>query len=145
MSYTADVREGVQWKTRAEDGSAGAPKLALRLVEPVPLAGSQDSLILVAPRILYDGGRLLAEAEVVASHLHPVQILLARSDAQKLGIATGDQVTISVNGTSIELPAQISRTATEGVALVPRNLAGRPAETLLGPSALFAAVKVEKK
>lgn len=140
MSYTADVREGVQWPTLAEDESN---KLKLRFVAPAPVEKG-DGLTLVAPRFLYDGGRLLAEAEVVAAHLHRPQALLSKADAQKLGVGNGDMVTLSQNGTSVALPVQVNRKLSEGIVVVPRNLAGRLAEKLVGVSGLYTTVKVEK-
>jgi hypothetical protein len=59
-------------------------------------------------------------------------------------LTSGDTVTISGNGTSLDLPVQVNRTLTEGVAVLPRNLAGRPAERLVGPGGLYARVKIEK-
>jgi NADH-quinone oxidoreductase subunit G len=143
MSFTADVREGVQWATLAEAGAA-ASKLTLRFIKPAPVEQTETGLTLVAPRFLYDGGRLLAEAEVVKVHIHTPEILLSRTDAQKLGVASGDTVTVSQNGAVVTLPVKIDRSAHEGVALVPRNLAGHPAEKLVGPEGLYTTVKVEK-
>ena len=57
---------------------------------------------------------------------------------------SADTVTLSQNGTSLVLPVQVSRMVSEGVAVLPRNLAKRPAEKLVGPSGLYATVKVEK-
>ncbi len=141
MSYTADVREGVQWRTLAEHVSARVP---LRFIAPMDPNGANQDLTLVAPRFLYDNGRLFAEAELMQPHIHPPQVLLSRADAQKLGLTSGDTVTISQNGASVALPVQVNRLVGEGMALVPRNLAGRPAEKLLGPRALYGRVKVEK-
>ena len=141
MSFTADVREGVQWPTVAEDESA---KVQLRFVEPTALPESEDGLTLVAPRFLYDAGRLLAEAEIVQPRLAKSELLLAKADAQRLGLVNGDSVTISQNGTAVALPVRINRTLSEGVAIVPRNLAGRPAEQLIGPGGVYTTVQVEK-
>ena len=142
MSYTADVREGIQWPTVAEDESA--PKIPLRFIEPAKASSQEPGLMLVAPRMLYDGGRLLAEAEVVTAHILQPQVMLSRRDAQKLGLSNGDQVTVSQNGTSVTVPVQVNRTVSEGMAIMPRNLAGRPAEKLLGPNGLYSTVKLEK-
>jgi predicted molibdopterin-dependent oxidoreductase YjgC len=144
MSFTADVREGVQWPTLAEGAPDPAAKLKLRFIAPVDPATADEGLTLVAPRILYDGGRLLAEAEVVKAHLGQPQIGLSRPDAERLGLTSGDTVTISGNGTSLDLPVQVKRTLTEGVAVLPRNLVGRPAEKLVGPGGLYAKIKIEK-
>jgi NADH-quinone oxidoreductase subunit G len=142
MSYTADVREGVQWVSRAEDESA---RLPLRFLVPTAPAGKEPDLTLVAPRFLYDDGRLFGEAELMQPHIHPPQVLISRDDARKLGLANGETVTVSQNGASVALPVQISRSVSEGLVLVPRNLAGRPAEKLLGTGGLAAPVKVEKR
>jgi NADH-quinone oxidoreductase subunit G len=141
MSFTAEVREGLQWSTLTENTT----KVPLNVIPPTIPAKASDDLTLVAPRILYDAGRLLAEAEVVQAHITPPQISLSRPDAKKLGLATGDLVTVSQNGVSVDVPVQVNRMLEQGVALLPRNLAGRPAEKLVGPTGLFANVKVEKK
>ena len=45
MSYTADVREGIQWPTVAEDESA--PKIPLRFIEPAKASRQEPGLMLV--------------------------------------------------------------------------------------------------
>ncbi len=140
MSFTADVREGVQWPSLAEQAGATVP---LRYLEPAA-APAVAGLTLVAPRVLYDGGRLLAESEVVRAHLEPPVIRLSRADAKALGVAAGDSVTVAGDGTAVTLPVQIERTLAAGVALIPRNLAGKPAEKLIGPGGLYTTVTVEK-
>jgi predicted molibdopterin-dependent oxidoreductase YjgC len=144
MSFTTDVREGVQWPSLAEDDSKDAPKLALRFIEPVAVGSESYGFTLVAPRFLYDGGRLLAEAQVVEAHIHSPKILLSRPDAQQLGVVDGNEVTISQNGTSLALPVKVDRMLAEGMVMIPRNVADRPAEKLVGPDGLFATVKIEK-
>jgi NADH-quinone oxidoreductase subunit G len=142
MSFTASVREGVQWSTLAEHSDAQIP---LRFIAPVAPAGEASGLTLVAPRFLYDDGRLLAEADLIQPHIQSPQLLLSRSDAQRLGVANGDTVTVAQNGTSLALPVQVNRMVNEGVVLLARNLAGRPAETLLGPGASHGIVEIQKK
>ncbi|MBI1877454.1 MAG: molybdopterin-dependent oxidoreductase, partial [Chloroflexi bacterium] len=141
MSFTADVREGVQWDSLAEHESTILP---LRFIPPAAPADSDKGLTLAAPRFLYDDGRLLAEAELIHPHIHQPQALISRAHAQKLGLAKGDTVTVSQNGASLTLPVQVNRMVSEGTVLVARNLAGRPAEKLLGPGGLCGPVKVEK-
>jgi predicted molibdopterin-dependent oxidoreductase YjgC len=141
MSFTADVREGVQWPTLAENSAARVP---FRAVQPAAIGDTADGITMVAARLLYDDSRLLAEAEVVQPHIHRPKIMLSRPDAEKLGVSGGDTVTVSQNGTSLALPVQVNRMLSEGVALVPRNLEGRPAEKLMGGNGVFTTVKVEK-
>jgi predicted molibdopterin-dependent oxidoreductase YjgC len=145
MSFTADVHEGVQWASLAERQGEQAAKLPLRFIEPAaPATGTEGEITLVAPRLLYDGGRLLAESEVVESRINKPKALLSRADAGKLGLKTGDMLTLSQNGSSVALPVQINRLVSEGVVIVARNLEGRPAEKLVGPTGLYTKVKLEK-
>jgi anaerobic selenocysteine-containing dehydrogenase len=52
------------------------------------------------------------------------EVELARADAQRLGVASGDTVRVSHNGTSVELRAHVSRLLPEGVVRVAREHAG---------------------
>lgn len=140
MSFTADVREGIQWQTLAESET----QVPLRFIAPEPVEKTSEGLTLVAPRFLYDGGRLLAEAEIVQPRLAKPEVLLSRPDAERLGVSSGDYVTLSQNGTSISLPVQINRKMSQGVALLPRNLAGHPAEKLVGVDRAYTTVTIKK-
>ncbi len=141
MSFTADIREGVQWPTLAE----GDASLPLRFVAPAdPPAADDGDFILAAPRVLYDAGRLLAEAELVYPRLHRPEVVLSAADAARLGVQTGDTVTVRRGDVSVSLPVRVDRKLETGIVLVARNLEGRPAEKLLGPAGLVAAVQVEK-
>ena len=85
-----------------------------------------------------------AEAEVVAPRLIKVAVILSRPDAEKLGVAEGGIVTISANGATVDVPVHVNRRFIEGVAVLPRNLAGRPAEKLVVPDGLYTTVQIEK-
>jgi predicted molibdopterin-dependent oxidoreductase YjgC len=129
MSFTTDNREGVQWPSLAETDPA--VKIPLRFIAPADPPAPGNGLTLVAPRVLYDDGRLLAEAEVVKAYIVSPHLELSKPDAARLGITDGDQVTVSANnGVKIDLPARVNKMLDEGVVVVPRNLAGRPAEKL---------------
>ena len=143
MSYTADVREGVQWPTLLE--SMPAVELPLRFVAPAPPEPVGAGMVVLAtPRLLYDDGRLLAEAELMQPHLHQPQVLLAPAEAERLGVTNGDRVTVARNGAAVELPVQVNRRLSAGVALIARNLTGRPAEKLTGTGQTYAVVTIEK-
>jgi len=143
MSFTADVREGLQWPTLAEEEPETSGKIALRFMPPAG-PDESDGLTLVAPRMLYDAGRLFAEAELMQPHIQPSRLMLSRPDASRLGIGNGDMVTISRNGASLTLPVQVNRHVAEGTVLLPRNLEGYPVEQLVGPGGLYTTVRVEK-
>jgi predicted molibdopterin-dependent oxidoreductase YjgC len=145
MSFTADVREGLQWTTQAEADSDTVPKVELRLIAPAKLPQVTDELTMVASRVLYDAGRLLAETDVVMAHISQPQISLSRSDAEKLGLADGDPVTVSQSDTVVELPVRVDRLLDEGMAVLPRNLSNHPAEKLVGTGGLCGTVRIRKK
>jgi NADH-quinone oxidoreductase subunit G len=52
------------------------------------------------------------------------EVTLNRDDAERQGIRTGDRVTLSHNGTSIDLRARLSRSVRSGVALVAKEHSG---------------------
>lgn len=132
-SFTADVREGLQWHSQAEAEDA---KLSVEFVEPA--VDVPDGMVLVAPRVLYDGGTLIAQAEVVSSHIQQPHVVMSRKDAKRLEISNGEVVSLGVPGVSVNLPVQLNGLVPEGVVLVPRNLNGYPAEKLLGSKRLVS-------
>jgi NADH-quinone oxidoreductase subunit G len=142
MSFTAAAREGVQWPTLLE--SMPAVELPVRFVAPAEPEPVGEGVMLATPRLLYDDGRLLAEAELMQPHVHLPQILLAPADADRLGVTGGDRVSVARNDVSIELPAQVNRQLSAGVVLIARNLAGRPAEKLTGTGQTHAVVTIKK-
>ncbi len=142
MSFQAEVREGTQWATQAEHEAA---ILELGWIDPPGIEASQTGFALVAPRVLYDGGTLLGQAEILGTRLVRPYVALARTDAQALGISNGDSVLVSTNGTSVTLPAYVNSLVPQGVVAIPRNLGGRPAESLLGEGRTFGQVQMTKK
>jgi formate dehydrogenase major subunit len=143
MSFTADVREGLQWPTLAED-EAG-PTIPLRFIAPVEPPRTTEGLTLAAPRMLYDGGRLLAETALLENRLQTPHLRLSRADANRLGVSSGEAVTVSQNGHAVTVPVRIDRQVNEGIVLLPRNLAARPAEKLVGPGGVHTTVEVKKR
>lgn len=142
MSFTADVREGLQWASLAEDSNH---QFTLTFVEPAPLSSANgDTLILVAPRVMYDGGVLLAESEIVTNHIHQPVLKISPSEAARLGIQDGDQVALSSETGSVNLPMTIDDTIPAGVVMLPRNLQGCPAERLLNGTGAMTSVQVTK-
>ena len=133
-SFQAEVREGIQWPTLAENE---ATILDLTWLDPPDPPASEGSLTLVAPRVLYDGGTLLGQAEILGTRLVQPHLAIVRADALALGVSDGDTVSVAVNGDSVTLPARVDGVVTEGVVSIPRNLPGGPAEKLLGDGCVF--------
>jgi NADH-quinone oxidoreductase subunit G len=149
MSYQAESHEGLQWPTLAEEVTH---TFVLRWEEPpdpaavVPHAfGGGDGLTLVAPRVLYDAGNLLSHSHMVNAHLTPAHVALSHDDADALGLADGNPVSVVVCGREMALPCRIRGRGEvpPGVAIVPRNLAGHPAEVLLGEGQLLGAASLK--
>ena len=99
-------------------GYTGAP--AHVEVPPVPEpaeAPAGDGLQVVVYRPLFSGPAVERVPELQFQR-PPAEVTLARSYARAHGISNGDLVTVSSNGTSIELRASLSNTQREGVALI---------------------------
>jgi NADH-quinone oxidoreductase subunit G len=141
MSFQAEVREGVQWPTQAEDKGV---TLELAWADPPDPPAGADGMILAARRVLYDAGALLGQAEILGTRLIRPHVALARADAERLGVADGGRVTLAANGAQVTLPAVVDGLVPPGVAAVPRNVDGRPAEALLGEGQVFGPVQVSR-
>jgi NADH-quinone oxidoreductase subunit G len=141
MSFQADVREGIQWPTLAEDESV---TLELTWVDPADPSADGDGFTLVATRVLYDAGTLLGQAEILGTRLVQPYVALSRADAQALGVSNGDSLLVMADGRHVMLPARVDGRVPERVIAIPRNLKGGPAESLLGEGRIFGQVKLAK-
>ena len=116
--------------------------LELSWVDPPSPPSDGDDYILVAPRVLYDAGTLLGQAEILGTRLVQPHVALSRADGLALGVSDGDRLWISANSHSVTLPARVDGAVPDGVLAIPRNLEGFPAESMLGPGRVFGRVKV---
>jgi anaerobic selenocysteine-containing dehydrogenase len=82
-----------------------------------------SGLRLVAYRPLFSGAAVERTPELEFQK-PDAEIQLSRDDAKTRGIRTGDTVTVSSNGTSLELRARIARDLQDGVVRVAREHAG---------------------
>ncbi len=83
--------------------------------EPEPARGT--GLHLVAYKPLFSGPAVERVPELQFQRPRP-EVTIARADARARGIAAGDTVTLSRNGSSIQLQARLSNEARAGVVLV---------------------------
>jgi NADH dehydrogenase/NADH:ubiquinone oxidoreductase subunit G len=94
---------------------------------PAPAAPAEapagEGLRLVAYRPLFSGPAVDRTPELEFQR-PPAEVQLARADAQARGIRNGQTVTVSSNGTSVELRARIARDLRAGTIRVPREHAG---------------------
>ena len=103
---------------------AGAPEH----VEPAPLPEPKEApvdgrLHLVVYKPLFSGPAVERVAELQFQRPQP-KVELSREDAKKRGIVNGQQVRVSSNGASVELPVRVNEKLRPGVALVALEHAG---------------------
>jgi anaerobic selenocysteine-containing dehydrogenase len=110
-----EVGEQAELRTRSEAPAAEVPE------EPPPPAGK--GLRLVRYRPLFSGPAVERVPELDFQRPE-AEVELSPEDASEQEIATGDTVTVSHNGTSLELRARIARDLRAGVARIPQQHAG---------------------
>ncbi len=92
-------------------------RFAVKWAEP-PALPSGD-IIAVPVRRLYHRGTLIAQSPVLDSRTLSPYIELSRADAERLGIADGDIVTVTLASGEREMTARVDGQAPNGAVLVP--------------------------
>jgi len=110
-----EVGEQAALRTRSEAPSPDLPE------EP-PAAGGRG-LSLVRYRPLFSGPAVERVPELDFQRPEP-EVELSPADAEKRKIAAGETVTVSHNGTSVELRARVSSSVREGVVRIAQQHAG---------------------
>lgn len=147
LSFQTEVREGIQWPSQAENEPVTLP---LIWVDPPPPPAEDEGFTLVTPRVLYDGGTLLGQAEILGTRLVQPHLALSRADALALGVSSGDQLQVVADNhqqstqRTVTLPAQVDGVVPKGVVAIPRNLKEQPAESLLSAGRTFGRVRIAK-
>ncbi|HET7485920.1 MAG TPA: molybdopterin dinucleotide binding domain-containing protein [Solirubrobacterales bacterium] len=109
--------------------------------EPVPVAHPDGALALSTYRDLWAGP--ITELNPPLRFLAPQQrVELSVPDAEKLGLSTGDEVSVSQNGTSLRARVAIRERVPEGTCLLLEGTAEGNANTLLNGSPV--SVQIEK-
>jgi NADH-quinone oxidoreductase subunit G len=112
----ADVGEQGHLPARAQMPRVQAPAPA-----PAPPADGSFRLLRYTPLF---SGPVVERVSELQFQRPAAEVELARTDARQLGIAEGDTVRVSHNGTSVELRAHVSRLLPAGVVRVAREHAG---------------------
>jgi NADH dehydrogenase/NADH:ubiquinone oxidoreductase subunit G len=112
-----EVGEQAELPPRGEARPGGEPR------EPAPRGDHGPGLRLVAYRPLFSGPAVERTPELQFQR-PAAEVQLARADAQARGIRNGQTVTVSSNGTSIELRARIARDLAAGAVRIPAEHAG---------------------
>ncbi|MFQ6058075.1 MAG: molybdopterin oxidoreductase family protein, partial [Anaerolineae bacterium] len=143
MSFENVAGEGCQWPAAAEDPTT---RFTLHWLEPQAPHEADESFpfTLVAPRLLFDAGTLIARSQILRPLIPQAQVALNATDARRLGIADGDGVQVTSARGSLELTARLDGQVPQGVVLVPQNLGGAAINQLLGPGVIAAQVRIAK-
>ncbi|MDZ4719473.1 MAG: molybdopterin-dependent oxidoreductase, partial [Roseiflexaceae bacterium] len=106
---------GIQLPTTIDD-----PKSPISITVRVPQAAefADGTLALIAAPRAYDNGDW-GRGSKLAPRMVPAHVILSVADAQKLGVAIGDQITLRSTAGEITLPAQIDSGLVSGLALAP--------------------------
>jgi NADH-quinone oxidoreductase subunit G len=96
------------------------------------LAEAGDALRLVTVPLLLDRGTMLTGATALLATARSAFVGVNPADAERLGIADGDDVTVSGNGATLTLPARVEADVVAGSVFVPTNSTEVPASALLG-------------
>lgn len=125
-SYENKQGVGVQLASGAERGETA------EALQPAMPAALPSGLKLVPTTVLYDRGTTFSRSVVLHPRLPMPYVELNAADAAQLGIADGEEVTVSAEGFSAQVTARVDGRAPAGVALMPQSLGPNlPAGTLV--------------
>jgi len=102
-------------------------------------------LALVTGRLLYDRGSPCAQSEIMRELIPEPFVEINPADAEALGIADQDRVTVSSTRDSLELTARVSDDVRPGCVFVPQRLNEMPVVALSDTEAAVTWVKVTKR
>jgi len=131
-----ESREGVL----VTGGRVPLPTVAAPVVPPV----DAYSFRLVATRVMYDGGTTLAHSPSSA-HLAPgTSVALNPVDFAKLGVAAGDDVTVTAPKGSLRAPARADAGVPRGAVALTVNQPNASVHSLIDASTIVTDVRVER-
>ncbi|HEY5983973.1 MAG TPA: NADH-quinone oxidoreductase subunit NuoG [Anaerolineales bacterium] len=98
-------------------------KVSLPRVQKVNTLRPRENRLLGVPVTkLYDRARTVASAELLEKRIGEAFIALHPSAAESYGVAAGEHVTVSLDGTSEEAVVRLDESIAAGVALIPRSM-----------------------
>jgi len=127
-SYTNTEGNGMQIPSAADD--ANAP-LLVSAVAPVSFAGKGEfSMLMQVPVRAYDNGAWSIGSKLSTRQI-PAHVLISQADAQRYGMADGQEVVLTTPVGSALIPARVDGGLAEGHVLLPA-VAGAPLSLALG-------------
>ncbi|MBN2470147.1 MAG: molybdopterin-dependent oxidoreductase, partial [Anaerolineae bacterium] len=114
---------GLQWATAPEEGRAPAVK---PVTVPEPVAAGEGELLISPVRRLYDRAPEFAASTLMHNRIPAPFAALNSADAEALGIADGDPISVTVGGSTLDVEAVVGSYAPQGVVLLPLRLSNAP-------------------
>jgi NADH-quinone oxidoreductase chain G len=122
-----------------------AARRAFTRVEPEsPIPNTQYPLTLITGRLFYDRGTLLSRSAPIQNVVPEAFVMLHPSDAAKLGLADGDEVTVESAQGQLQLRLKVSDDVAPGVAYAPLNLSAVPLNVLFAERQVLPRVRIVK-
>jgi predicted molibdopterin-dependent oxidoreductase YjgC len=90
--------------------------------QPTPVRDANYPLILCPGRLLYDRGRWLQASGPIQAVVPEAYVTIHPADAQRLGLADGDQVSLVSPAGEVAVRLRVAAEAVPGVALAPPDL-----------------------
>ncbi|MEP7200519.1 MAG: molybdopterin dinucleotide binding domain-containing protein, partial [Chloroflexota bacterium] len=144
-SYETVGGQGMVMPSAAENSES---KFELTFVAPAMPADVGSAITaplqLVAPRVLYDAGTLIAETELLRAVTPASYADLNRADAERLGVNDGDTIRLTTANGAVAVTARVDGRAPVGVVVAPMNLAPADTRGLVQRGEVAIAVTIEK-
>jgi NADH-quinone oxidoreductase chain G len=149
IARVASPYEGLSYGSLGDDGipvamEGGTRRFAQADFQP-PAADAAYPLALVTGRLLYNRRSPFAQSEIMGQFIPEPFVEINPADAEALGIADQDAVTVSSAKDSLEMKARVSDDIRPGCVFVPLHLNEMPVVALseMGPAVTW--VKVTKR
>jgi NADH-quinone oxidoreductase chain G len=145
----ASPYEGLSYGSLGDDGirlaiEGGTRQFAQADFWP-PAANAAYPLALATGRLLYDRGSPFAQSEIMRQFIPESFVEINPADAEALGIADQDAVTVSSARDSLELRARVCDDICPGCVFVPLHLSEMPVAALSEVGTAVTWVKVTKR
>ncbi|MCC7354327.1 MAG: NADH-quinone oxidoreductase subunit NuoG, partial [Anaerolineae bacterium] len=142
LSWDSLGAEGRQWPA---DALPKTPRRFQRAEAQTPTTDGDYPFALAVGSLLYDAGNLLYHTDEQFKEVIPgPHVLMNRSDAERLGVAEGQEVTLVSPVGQARVRATVSDKVRAGILWMAESLEDAPAETLLNGTGAATKVRVEK-
>jgi NADH-quinone oxidoreductase subunit G len=126
----------------SNDGIIPAIQTKLDL-SPVSTSTDDSTFALQTGNVLIHSGTMTRYAEILQSLSNHPYASISRSDAKRLNVKEGQNITLQSSKGSLTLPAVVTKHQADRTVFVPSNFAEAPVNTLFGKDEEFIQVKLK--